>query len=349
MKKKILTILLIFMLLPTVFMFSSCKTGDYKLSSLKDDYTNIYNYETIKLENEKFTINYSSYEVFNSATMQNKPYSYLNNYNNTLKCTMIFADSYLTQISKGGYKVDAKVRVRLKNELEDLDKAFTKLDVNAQKCAEYVEFSSDLESAHSKQSLEALLCTYEEAYQAAFNFNSTLMEIYFSNVKIKDFTEQEEFVPLVAVADMRLEARIKQHVVYNAMCFAEKKLCSDEFINSFVENPDVFAPVENVYSNYDQAIKVINIELNEQVLEEISNNVERLNRFKNSLITLNNLQLVINNDYKYFKNACKEINYIEVDAEFVNASNNEKTKLRLINNFSSLLTQYNQTLATLGV
>lgn len=341
--KKFYSLILALILIPTIFWFGGCSKSAYKLSNLEQDYSNIFDFYTIQLDDMQFNVDYSNYSAFNAQVQSSVPYSYLNNYNQMLKNMMSFADGYLTKISAGSFNVSDKLSIKLKNKLNNLKTELAILDNGAVDCA--TKFNvQDPQNALSVNSLKSLFEAYSNVFEAAFEFNSTLIDIYFSGTNITDYTEGA-FDALRATFDCKLEARITQQIVYTTAIVVETEFDSSNFIKGMVGSSN-FGGKQQVYNSYINTISRINKSYTEQNVETVTANEGKTANFKNLMIELNNIQSIYANDMKYYRSAIKNIDYLTVVSD-INATSKELVEISQINNFKQISTEYNNVLAGL--
>lgn len=342
MKKKLLCLILVFVLLPTVFLFTGCKKK-YDLSTLEQDYKNIYqSLKTIKLNENKFEVSFKDYEYLNQQVSNDvNGYMYLTNYNAMLKNMMAFADSYISNIAKGNFEVDKKEGENLTKQLEELKESLVKLDTNIQDTAYYVDLVKNPANQHCLIKLKNLFESYSEAFDDAFNFNSSLINIYFSNVEEKDYTTETDFMPLRAIVDVKFDARLIQQIVYTTRTFVETNIQSSSFSSLIsVEGSNNFGGIASYYNSYASTIRTLRKTYTEQNVEYVNVDATKKANFKECVVKLSNIQAVLNNEVSYYINACNSVKYFD-SLNNENASSEDKSHIELVKSFNNMNNNYN--------
>ena len=354
MKKKILSIVLALIILPTIFLFTGCNKG-YSLSNLETDYKNCFvNNEMISYESNEIVFDYSSYPYFSSQVQSSTSnFMYVKNFNIMLNNITAFANKYIGQISVGNYNVDKNQGKEIKSQVKAFATAVDKIEVATSYCADQLEFTKNVQDPICLNKLKVLLDSYIEAYDVAYNLNSSLMKIYFADTNIINYANQNTINPLSALVDTKFEARLKQQIVNTTKTFVEMNIC-DSSITSLIANNETlnFGGKINFYNSYALVVAALDKTYSETDIEAISNDADTLSRFKENIIKLNNIQAVLNNEYNFYYEACNNINYIKT-LKSANTSYAEQIDVNHIENFNYINNQYDLVLTnilnTLGV
>ena len=346
MKKKLLSLVLILVMLPVALLFTGCKSN-YDLSALEQDYKNIYSScETIKLdENNTIVIDYSNYDYFNNQVeMSQQIYGHVKKYNEMLTNMMAFATKYVSPISKGEFEIDKNDGKQLKNQLEELETSLKNLDVAMKDTAYYVQLVQDPSNQHCLVKLNYLFNCYNAAYEDAFNFNSTLMEIYFSSVQTKDYTKVNDFSVIEAIYTSKFEARLIQQIVFTTQVYVEINIDDQQFSQTIsIDKADNFGGKQTEYNTYTNTVNALKRTFTAATAENANENLEKKEAFKELTVKLNNIQQVMNNEISYYKNACNSVKYSE-KFNNINADKFDKSNIQLISSFKLLNDSYNTTL-----
>ena len=355
MKKRFLSLVLILVMLPVALLFTGC-AKKYDLSTLNQDYINIYSSnKVIKLsENNKIQFDYSNYDFFNSQIeTSSNAYVHVKKYNEILTNMMAFATEYVPTISNGNYKVEKQEGEKIKTQLEELKSSLMNLDVAMQDTAHYVQLVQNPSNQHCLVKLNGLFNCYNNVFEDAFNFNATLIEIYFDGTQIQDYTKQTNFSPLRAIIEIKFDARLIQQIVYTTQTFVEMNIDNQQFSQSVSVNSAAnFGGKQSAYNQYSNVISTLRKTYTEQNVEYVNVDATRTAKFKESAVKLNNIQQVMNNEISYYINACNSVKYSEKVSN-VNADKFDKANIQLVSNFELINNSYNTTLiemlAELGV
>ena len=135
--KKLLSILLILFILPSVFMLSACGSDNaYKLSNLKTDYLKIAEgNENVNMEEGKIKFDYSKYvydgkQILTEQIASTSPYKEISKYDLLLDNILGFVYECIDVCSSNTIEADAGIRNQLKADLDSLNSAVTELNTN---------------------------------------------------------------------------------------------------------------------------------------------------------------------------------------------------------------------------
>ena len=130
MKKLFISLMLLLLVVPSVFVMSACgKDNGYQLANLKTDFNNIAEkYQNVKLDGNKLVFDYSAF-VYNDdkylETLINttKPYTELQAYTTIFDNVMMFANQHIEICSNNSIDIDEESRNLLKSKLDEFDLA----------------------------------------------------------------------------------------------------------------------------------------------------------------------------------------------------------------------------------
>ncbi len=346
--KKILCLILTLIMLPSIWLFAGCDTGKTSLSSLNQDYNEIYqNSSIVSLNKNKLTFNYNGYTEFqNNINSSEKIYQYIPYYNEMASNMMVFANNYLESISLNNKKVDKKLAKKLYKELDELKVSVEVLDKSIKTCADNVNIFNPT-NTNMLISLKRMFKDYNKFFESAFDFNATLIEIYFYDTELIDYSEKQDFDVVSADIECKLQARLRQQVVYSTQSFIEMNINNDNFVVKIADKTSTnFGGIINEYQTYSNNMKRLNKTYDETNIAYVGVDSARLNAFKNNIIALNNIQAVLNNEINIYKSACKSINYPET-LENKNSTLKENARVELIKSFNLINNEYFEILTNL--
>ena len=168
--------------------------------------------------------------------------------------------------------------------------------------------------------------------------------LYFSGIEIQDYTKDTDFSPLRAIVDVKFDARLIQQIVYTTQVFVETEINSEEVSRAIsIDGSTTFAGKDSAYSAYANIVNSLRKTYTEQNVEYVRIDATRKANFKEWTVKLNNMQQVFNNEISYYVNACNSIKYAEKHNN-INASQEDKANMTLIENFSLISGNYNTAL-----
>lgn len=367
MKKKILSLLLVVMFIPAIFMFAGCKDKGYKLTNLENDYNNIsQNCENVNIDENKIVFNYDNFTIgstkYLSETINSvAPYTNLNKYNVLLDNLMGFVYEYIDVCSNENIDASEDVRNTLKVQLDELAEAIYEVDVYINQWAEVIEFNynDDVTNSQCLSRFKTLLIGYNGLFQKAINFSNSLASLYYNNA-LNDANPRIDNVALSdfnsSVVISKLQGRVKYEISNLSQLFVEiyvdgndlpNKLTTPIIINEGEDNEYI---VFNMFSlnqtGFDYLTKVNNLNkvfdasFNAETAVEIANGESKKEEFYNLSVKAYNLQNILDNDNDIFVTACAKIQYSKVDLSEVE----QKLYKDIVDNYKFAVEEYYQVL-----
>ena len=352
MKKKLLSLILVLMLLPIASIFGACgKDKGYNLTNLNSEFFAIEE-ETnnIQFVDGQIGFNYKNHAKFCEVIENVYPYTELSAYNFVFENIMDFACSYVESCSDNSTTNDVKLKNEIKTNLNELKDAIAIVDSYTSMFIETITISNaeNLEGDLCIIKFETLLQSYDKAFNAATNFNNSLSNLYFNYV-LKDgnpnvFDKVDGNYALnkdlfdVNVVVNKLNARIAYQKSNLSECFAE------QFINDGLAEDIATKETSLGYVDmtYRANINKINAQIDElYAVEKANANKEN---FYNLCVEAFNIIESINNDRAKFISACNEIEYVKVKNSEVKSAQ-EKMCLTIVDDFTDLVSSYNNVLA----
>jgi len=341
MKRKFLSLLLIFMLLPFASLFVGCGKDGYNLNNLQNDFNEIKTQnENIRYENGKLLFDYSEHARLYIVIQSVYPYTQLNELNQVYENVMAFAFNYIDECSNNSAVKDATIKNKVKDDLNALKEAVNDVDVYVTMLAEIINVSHDVMLDACVSSLSNLIYSYDELYRTAMNFNNSLADLYFNHIlsnsnpniynqKIEDFD--------VNIVVNNFDARLKYQISNLSQCFIEMYFDGEKLSQEIVEGINIFDLSE---SDYESNVENINIVYNSLVAAEKAINNKQ--SFYDLSVQAYNAQEALNNDISKFIYAYNHISYANFDA--VEATANEKICALIIDERFELVSVYNDVL-----
>lgn len=354
MKKQFLSLLLVMLVIPSMFLFSGCKEDSYKLSQLKTDYNNMVSgCENIKYENNKIIFDYSNHVIgsnqFMNNVIQTEPYNQINNYNILFDNLMGFVYEYIDACSNNNINASAEVRNNLKAQIDDLSLSLRSVDVYINQWAETIEFNynEDIYNIQCLSRYKNLLFAYNELYQKAISFSNSVASLYYnnalndSNPKI-DNMELASFDATIIVA--KLQGRVKYQISNLSQIFVEKYVDGLNLENSITtKTGEVYGKLnlnqDNYLSNINSLKRAFSSDFDAETIATIANGTSKKQTFYNYSIQAYNFQNVLDNDNNMFALACNKIQYGKIEGE-----NRHKS---IIDNYNNIVQQYNVVLTNM--
>jgi len=365
MKKKTLSLMLILLFIPGIFMFAGCKDKGYQLVDLAKDYKNIQNScKNVEIVDNRVVFKYDSYEsgsvkYLTKSIEEIDPYTSLKNYNILLDNSLGFVYEYIEVCSSANIEADAGFRNNLKSQLDDLTNAICEVDIYIDQWARAMEvYYSDEQQVINNQCLsrfKTLLMGYNDLYQKSIAFSNSLANLYYgyalndANPKVDD-VKLADFDSTVVVG--KLPGRAKYEISSLSQLFVEMYvdgtnlatyLTTPTIIN---EGEDDETVVFNSFSlnraNFEYLTMVNNLNRifadsfkAEEAIER-ANSASNKQNFYNFAINAYNLQNILENDNKLFVEACQKIEYIDVD----NSDSAEVQSKEIVDNYKYIVTKY---------
>ena len=236
MKKKILSLILVLVFIPSIFMFAGCKDKGYQLVDLVKDYENIgTKCENIKIDNYKVVFDYGVHTIgetkyLTECVNEIAPYTEIADYNILLDNLMGFVYENIEVCSNANIEASAEVRNNLKFQLDELSTAVYEMDVHINHWAKIIEFNYDKEkkddliNAQCLSRFKNVLTAYNNLFQKAISFSNGLADLYYNyalndanpkidNVKLADFDS--------SVIVSKLQGRVKYEISNLSQLFVE--------------------------------------------------------------------------------------------------------------------------------
>ena len=374
MKKKILSLILVLVFIPSIFMFAGCKDKGYQLVDLVKDYQNIgTKCENIKVVDNKIVFDYDVHtkdetKYLTECVTEIAPYTEIADYNILLDNLMGFVYENIDVCSNSNIEADAKVRNNLKFQLDELSTAVYEMDVHINHWAKIIEFNYDKEkkddliNAQCLSRFKNVLTAYNNLFQKAISFSNVLSDLYYNyalndanpkidNVKLADFD--------ASVIVSKLQGRVKYEISNLSQLFVEiyvdgndlpTELTTPIVLNEGEDNETiVFNTLELNKTGFDYLNKINNLNRifadtynAEQAVEKANADSNKQN-FYNLAVKAYNLQNILENDNDMFVNACKKIQYSNIDIDNVY----EVQSKEIVDNYKKLVEEYYGVLASM--
>lgn len=359
--KKILSLILIALIFPCVFVLSACgKDGGYKLSNLKSDFVKIAeDHEMLVEKDGKFEFVYSTYTNEDDKYMENilannnLPYKEIKNYNILFDNAMSFAYSNIEICSSDSVEVDENLRNSIKNKLDELNKNISEVQRNLDSLADVLKFSLDdeLNNFVCLSSYKFLLSSYQDLYQSAINFNDVLTNLYY-NYMLQDSNpnvyniEEGRFNANIVVG--KFKSRVESQISSLSKLYLEKHVLGQELVVDDNGNNKDFGALDLNKENYTENVNILKSALNNiyssevsiETAIEVANGSSNLNKFYNKAIEIYNIQEVLSNDLNKFLKASSEIEYFNILTNLQDSSAYEKMSIKIIDDYNFLIQRY---------
>ncbi len=347
MKRKIISLILVLMLLPLASLFSACgKDKGYNLNKLENDFYKIANEnENVKIEDNRFVLDYSAHTNVNIIINAVEPYTSLSDYNYVFNNLMTFSFAYIEECSQNSPTANAKIRNKIKYNLRELKKSVSDVNDCFDIFAEMLNISQADPTADACLSrYKNLIDTYEDMYTSAINFSNSLSNYYYDHI-LKDGNPKvysinlDKFNPNPIVA--KLESRINYQITNLTESFVEMYI-SEDLTDKIIDGSTTFDLDRFGYYDSIQALLEKPI-TSVEVANEKANHANNKQNFYDFALQAQTIQETLNNDNKKFIEACNRINYAEVKAN-PTATAEEETCVGIIESNYSLIQTYNQVL-----
>jgi len=345
MKKKILSLILVFMLLPIASVFVACgKDKGYNLNNLNADFKNVVEEnDNLKINGKQVVFDYSSHDVLNNAVASTYPYTELTKYNTVFYNLMYFTYEYIDVCSNNDALDNKDVKNQVESKLIDLKKSISDVDDSVNMLAEILNTNStNVLQDVCLTRYENLLETYDSMFESASNFNYVLSDLYFNKI-LRDGNPDIASVSLddfdANIVINRLDARIKFQIANISQSYFEINIDGGKLAES-IANRHSYLDL----SAYENEISLINKIFEEEVAAEKANHSKNKEKFYNLAVQAQNIQSVLNNDLNKFITACNDIHFLNVTESLV-ASAHEKMCVEIIKSNKELIAEYNDVLA----
>lgn len=374
MKKKILSLILVLVFIPSIFMFAGCKDKGYQLVDLVKDYQNIGSKcENIKVVDNKIVFDYGVHtkdetKYLTECVNEIAPYTEIADYNILLDNLMGFVYENIEVCSNANIEADVEVRNNLKFQLDELSTAVYEMDVHINHWAKIIEFNYDKEkkddliNAQCLSRFKNVLTAYNTLFQKAIGFSNGLADLYY-NYALNDANPKIDNVQLAdfdaSVIVSKLQGRVKYEISNLSQLFVEiyvdgnnlpTELTTPIVLNEGEDNETiVFNTFELNKTGFDYLDKINNLNRifadtfnAEQAVEKANANLNKQN-FYNLAIKAYNLQNILENDNDMFVNACKKIQYSNIEIDNVY----EVQSKEIVDNYKKVVEEYYGVLASM--
>ncbi len=372
MKKKIITIFLMIMFIPGIFMFAGCKDDGYKLENLNKDYESIAdNCENIKIVDNKLVFNYDNFTVgktkyLTDAIENFEPYTNLKNYNILLDNLMGFVYENIDLCANKNIDASASVRNNIKADLDNFAESVYEIDVYINQWAEVVEFNYDVENksqitnSQCLSRFKTLLVGYNNLYQRSISLSNSLSDLYYNyalndanpridNVKLSDFN--------ASVVVSKLQGRVKYEISNISQLFVEiyidgtdlpTQLTTPTIINEGKDDEQIiFNSLGLTKTGFDYIAMVNDLNrafganFDAETIVEIANGESVKQDFYDLSVRAYNLQNILDNDNSLFVDACRSVEYSNIN----NVDVDEKRSKEVIDNYKFIVNEYKNVLS----
>lgn len=350
MKRKLLSLLMIAFIVPTMFLFSACGDKSYKLANLKTDFFSVANScEAIVVKDNELQFDYSSFLHNNEEFMvelidTTKPYTYLKEYNQTFKNLMSFVYSYVEVCSNDSIEVDGEYRDALKAEMDKVHHAITMVDTNTHSLTEIIKANSDEPTnLNCMARYKILLKSYESLFQASIPFVNMVADLYFdyalqnANQNYSNLSVSEFDAGLVV---NKIKARVNWQITNLTQAYVEIHFDGGNIADLVANMATDFDSLVVLESSYTD--KIANIEIGDfdiNAATSRANGSSYKNSFYNLAIECYNIQAVLNNNFDIFVRACNNVSYHQVVSK-ENKTAKEELNIKQINEHQAILDEY---------
>ena len=345
------------MLLPCAYVLSACKkdTG-YDITKLEEDYVEVFkNYNTLKLNEQEYgyriDVDLSQYPAFASATV-NYPYSAFNEYKSILDNITMFTNDYVSVLSQSTTNASKETRNKLKSQLTNLSKSLKNLNSQINTMGDMCSVYSDyMTNELCRRKLEQLFDSFSEVYQSVYNFSTTLAKIYFDNQETDIpnyfYTNIDDFDPMIAVVNMRIDAYTKTHIADLTNIFVEENLDGGTKSHdvAFVTKVGQMNMYDAELVSYKNRVESVNKTITANDIEILETNATKVENFYNDCIKLYNIQKALDSTHDVYLKACNTIHFAGVSKNVKTAD--EQMNVLIISGYSITVNEYNAALADL--
>lgn len=325
--KKILSVILILLIAPTIFLFSSCKKkSNYSMLEFYNSYLAISEESELLTKTHMPTkFQSENKEVVGfvySSNLANKistipAFSYINSLYNTMLDDAM-GPTYLYGNMLYNADLDDDTKDYLFNQLKKLKNDYIRI---ATRLGD-LERTQDIATANA--SLAKLYDSYENAIVTAINLSSKISSIYYNKILENpnvDYTKIEEGkINLNEVAIRTLNRLVYYKLVYVDIYF------KTQILGSNVSEKLIEGTFNSYYEPYESLKNKI---YSNTINPYIENNREELVELAR---TLYNIQRVFEKEYNLYKSACNKISYGKIDNK---SSSSEKGYKNIIDSFIS--------------
>ena len=367
MKKKILSLILALVFIPSIFMFAGCKDKGYQLVDLVKDYEKIgTKCENIKVVDNKIEFDYDVHTIGETGYLTEcvneiAPYTEIADYNILLDNLMGFVYENIDVCSNANIEAGAEIRNNLKFQLDEFANAVYELDVHINHWAKIIEFNysstdkTEMTNVQCLSRFKNVLTAYNNLFQKAISFSNGLADLYY-NYALNDANPKVYNTSLVdfdaSVIVSKLQGRVKYEISNLSQLFVEiyvdgnnlpTELTTPIVLNKGEDNETIiFKTFELNKTGFAYLDKVNNLnrifadDFNaEQAVEKANANLNKQN-FYNLAVKAFNLQNILENDNDIFVNACKKIQYNNID----NNNVYEVQCIEIVDNYKIVVEEY---------
>lgn len=346
MKRKFLSLILVFLLMPCAFLFSACKDKGYNINNLQKDFYQVAaNNENIKQVDSALVFDYTNHAKLNSVIEYNYPYTQLKEYNQVHNNLMEFTFDYIGKCSNNSAVKNVGLKNQLRKELDDLKKSYAEVNLLVNNMAEIVNLTNDIMDETTTSTYLDLLYAYEDLFACASKFNNTLANVYFNYVLPNGNPNiykigSENFDANVVVN--KFDARLKYQKSNLSQCFVEMYVNGRELAQDIVEGEEYFDLDEYDYADNIEAIDSF---FDEIVAVEKANSSSNKQKYYQLSVQAYNIQEALKNDNSKFVNACNKISYATFDWQ--NSTAEEQMCYEIIEQRFELVSAYNDVLSNM--
>ncbi len=356
MKKRFWILLLILVLLPGSSLFAGCGAQNgYNLSNLNKDFYSIADENTFIVKvGKELHIDYAQKQDekekdYLNTLMNNDayPYKYLKEFDKLLKNILDFTYQYIEVCSTYEINVDKDLRNKTQEDLNILKKEFADFDYTLDSFTDIVFSNIDDKDQLNTSNLSGykrVLNKYEDLLEKSINFSEDISIIYYSalNDANPNFLEfKDNFDASMVVS--RIENRAKYQTNNLTRIFVEKYIAGANLATKISNNQAAHIFESTEYENYKSAVATLSSKIEtEKAIEKANANAD----FFELSVQMYNAQEMLNNDYDKFMSACNEIDYQDVLLK-QDKEETENLCIKIINDFDSLVNEYNTVLVKL--
>ena len=346
MKRKIFSLILVFMLLPFASLFSACGKDGYNLNHLANDFYAIADEnENIKLVNGKLVFDYSNHQNLNNVVEYKYPYTQLNEYNEIYENIMAFSFEYIDECSNNNAVKNVTAKNNVQADLREFKNSIKDINSYVNMLAEIINvaYNNDVNSTACLARYENLLVAYEDLYLSAIKLNRSLFQLYFNDILVNgnpNIVEIDSAEFDVNVVVNNFDARLKYQMLNLSECFVEMYMLDSKIASNIIDGTSMLDLYEY---NYQPQIDSLKKSFDEQVAAYKANTTTNKQKYYELSIQAYNCQVALGNDMSKFVHACGDVSYASVD--LTEATANEKLCVEIIKSRFDLVTEYNNILA----
>lgn len=360
MKKILTSLILCATLICGVFVFSACDK-DYNLGNLKNDYLKLADgYKEISMSTKcEIQFDYSKI-VITSTNMaeimeQNPKYANINSvYNKLVSNSLYFTTEIIEVCSNNDINVKNKFKNQLHSDIQEVDNKLAVVNENLIGLAEKLSVAYPLGKVSNDDAcmarLEDMFDAYEKLIEASLKLSKDLSTLYFNYILEEDNPSYygkslDDIDSSVAIAS------IKNNVCYQVVNLTQN------YYNNYVKGSGLsktiaqgnedFSLANSSFKDYvDNVHRIVVMDIRTSAGVAIDASTTLKQNFYKTLVKLHNLQAIMKNDSEKYSVASEAISYVK-SKNNVNATNDEKMYVELIENYTYIVNEYNETLVEL--